>query len=75
MAYKDEKVIHILIEQANLIEERCPDYRSELREAVADIVLEERQNKFTKTNIAVKVGDVVSRLGTYLHSAAPGVKE
>lgn len=74
MAYKDEKVIGILLEQADSIEERCVGYREELREAVADIIGLERQNKFARTNIAVKVGDVVGRVGTYLYTKAYGAK-
>ncbi len=74
MAYKDEKVVGILLEQAGAIEERCPGYRDELKHAVADIVAEERLNRFMKTNIAVKVGDIVGRVGTYLHTATAGGK-
>jgi hypothetical protein len=75
VAYKDEKVIGILLEQSDAVEERCAGYREELKEAVADIITQERQNKFARTNIAVKVADVVGRLGTYLHSRTPGAKD
>lgn len=68
MAYKDEKVIGILLEQASAVEERCDGYRNEIKEAVADIISQERQNKFARTNIVVKVGDVVGRVGTYLYT-------
>jgi hypothetical protein len=66
--YKDEKVIGILLEQAAVAEDRCDGYRDELAEAVADIMTEERQNKFSRTNIAVRVADIVSRIGTYLYT-------
>lgn len=72
MPYKDEKVIGILLEQAAAAEERCDGYREELAEAVADIMTEERQNKFARTNIAVRVADIVGRVGTYLYSRASG---
>jgi len=71
MAYKDERVVDILLEQADAIEERVPGYREELREAVADIIMQERQNKFAKTNVAIKVADVVGRVGTYLNLHLP----
>lgn len=74
MAYKDEKVIGILLEQASATEERCEGYREELKEALADIIMHERQNKFAKTNIAVKVSDVVGRVGTYLYIHTSGAK-
>jgi hypothetical protein len=66
--YKDEKVVGILLEQAAIAEERCDGYREELAEAVGDIMTEERQNKFARTNIAVRVADIVSRVGTYLYT-------
>ncbi len=68
MPYKDEKVVGILLEQAAIAEERCDGYREELAEAVGDIMTEERQNKFARTNIAVRVADIVSRVGTYLYT-------
>ena len=68
MPYKDEKVIGILLEQAAIAEERCDGYRDELAEAVADIMMEERQNKFARTNIAVRVADIVGRVGTYFYT-------
>lgn len=74
MAYKDEKVVGILLEQAKAVDERCEGYREELSEAVADIIAFERQNKFARTNIAVKVGDVVGRVGTFLYSKTHGLK-
>jgi hypothetical protein len=67
MAYKDERVVSILLEQAEAIEERVPGYRDELKEAVADIIHQERQNKFARTNVAVKVADIVGRVGTFLN--------
>ena len=68
MAYKDERVISILMEQSDAIDERVPGYRDELKEAVADIIMLERQNKFARTNVAVKVADIVARVGTFLNS-------
>jgi len=67
MAYKDERVISILMEQAAAADERVPGYRDELKEAVADIIALERQNKFARTNVAVKVSDIVGRVGTFLN--------
>ncbi|SEQ99887.1 hypothetical protein [Sphingobium sp. YR768] len=74
MPYKDEKVIGILLEQAAVAEARCDGYHEELAEAVADIMTEERQNRFARTNIAVRVADIVSRVGTYLYTHSSGGK-
>lgn len=74
MAYKDDKVIGILLEQSSAIDERCEGYRDELKEAVADIIMLERRHKFAKINIAIQVGDVVGRVGTFLHSRSTAAK-
>lgn len=68
MAFKDEKVIGILLEQADALPERCDGYRGEIKEAVADIIAKERQNKYSRTNIKVQVGDIIGRVGTFLHA-------
>jgi hypothetical protein len=68
VAYKDEKVIGILLEQADALPQRCDGYREEIREAVADIIAKERQNKYSRTNIRVQIADIVGRVGTYLHT-------
>lgn len=74
MAYKDEKVVTIILEQVGAVEERCPGYREEVQTALAEIIQAERQHQFARTNIVSKVGDLVGRVGTYLnmHSAANG---
>lgn len=68
MAYKDDKVIEILMEQAGAIPERCEGYSDEIKEAVADIIAKERQNKYSRTNIKVQVSDVVTTVGAFLHT-------
>lgn len=66
MAYKDEKVVTIIMEQAAGVEERCSGYREEVQLALAEIIQAERQHQFARTNIVSKVGDLVGRIGTYL---------
>ena len=70
MAYKDDKVIEILLEQAGEIPERCSGYQDEIKEAVAEIIAKERQNKYSRTNIKMQVSDVVTTVGTYLHKSS-----
>lgn len=66
MAYKDEKVVTIIMEQAAGVEERCSGYREEVQLALAEIIQAERQHQFARTNIVSKVGDLVGRVGTFL---------
>ena len=67
MAYKDEKVVSIILEQMAGIEERCPGYRDEVQNALAEIIQAERQHQFARTNIVSKIGDLVGRVGTFLN--------
>jgi hypothetical protein len=67
MAYKDEKVVTIILEQVAVVEERCDGYREEVQTALAEIIQVERQHQFARTNIVSKIGDLVGRVGTYLN--------
>ena len=67
MAYKDEKVVTIILEQVAQVEERCPGYREEVQIALAEIIQAERQHQFARTNIVSQIGDRVGRVGTYLN--------
>jgi hypothetical protein len=67
VAYKDEKIVTIILEQIDTIEERCPGYREEVQEALAEILQAERQHQFSRTNIVSKIGDLVGRVGTFLN--------
>lgn len=66
MAYKDEKIVRVLLEEAANVEERCEGYRDELTEAMAEIIQKERAHLFQRTNIVVEIGDVVSRVSTFI---------
>ena len=66
MAYKDEKIVRVLLNEASSIEERCEGYREELTEAVAEIVLLERAHLFQRTNIVVDINEIVSRVGAFI---------
>jgi hypothetical protein len=70
MAYKDEKIVRVLLEEASKIEERCDGYREELTSALADIVQKERAHLFQRINIVVEISDIVGRVGTFV-----GMKE
>ena len=66
MAYKDERIVQIILEEVENLDERCDGYREEIREAVAEILQAERGHRFVKTNVVAKIGDLVGRVGTYL---------
>ena len=66
MAYKDEKIVRVLLDEASNVEERCEGYRDELTEALAEIVQKERAHLFQKSNIVVDIADIVGRVGTFV---------
>lgn len=66
MAYKDEKIVRVLLDEASNVEERCEGYRDELTEALAEIVQKERAHLFKKGNIVVDIADIVGRVGTFV---------
>ena len=76
MAYKDQRVVSILLEQAELIEERCEGYRDELKIAVAEL-----ERKFIEHAMNASSGRVadaahllgVSRKGLFLKRRRAGL--
>jgi len=66
MAYKDEKIVQVLIEEASKVEERCVGYREKLTEAIAEIVQKEHAHLFQRTNIVVDLTEIVSRVSEFV---------
>lgn len=66
MAYKDEKIVRVLLDEAGAVDERCNGYREELTEAMAEIIQKERAHLFQRTNIVVDIGDIISRVATFI---------
>lgn len=55
MPLSDEKVTTIIIDECDKLEERATDYRRAIREAIADILMHERQNLVEAINIQQRV--------------------
>lgn len=66
MPANDRKVIQIILEEMNVIEERCEGYREALTEAVADIITSERQHRVRGTSIQKQVNDKCNAVGHFL---------
>ena len=71
MPANDRKVIEIILEEMNAIEERCDGYREALTEAVADIITSERQNRVRGINIQQRVSDKCNAVGLFLSENRP----
>ena len=68
MSANDQKVIQIILEEMDGIEDRCPGYREALVDAVADIITAERQHRVRGTNIQQQVDDKCNSVGRFLNS-------
>ena len=66
MAYKDEKIVRVLLDEAANVDERCDGYREELTEAMAEIIQKERGHLFQRTNIVVDIADIIGRVATFI---------
>lgn len=66
MPLTGKKIISILLEEAEKVDERCRGYRKEIVELMADIVDLERQHRVQGINIQQKIGDKCNALGQLL---------
>ena len=71
MPANDQKVIQIILEEMNTVEDRCEGYREALTEAVADIISSERQHRVKGTNIQQQVNDRCNAVGRFLAQNRP----
>ena len=69
MAHNDKRIVDILLEQCEAIEERYPGYRAEMKRLVAEVLRLERENSISRIPIAQKIGDQVNTLGMDLHKS------
>ena len=63
---ENKRVIEILIEECEACQERFPNYRKELIDAVTAILDYERQHSKQSTNIKQKISDQCDKLGKLL---------
>ena len=67
MAVDQRKLIAVMRQAAETIEERYVGYRSDLFDYVAQIVMLEREHERKATQIQKKIGDRVGALGTLIN--------
>ena len=66
MPLNERKIVKIILEKCNEIEERCPGYREELEEVVADIVFAEREHRIKGTYIQKHISERCDTAGRFL---------
>jgi hypothetical protein len=60
MALIDKKIISMILAESKEIEERCPGYRDEIINVIAEILELERNHRVQGTNIQQKISDKCS---------------
>jgi hypothetical protein len=66
MPLNERKIISIILDECQKIEERCEGYRKELVEVVTDIITTEHQHHVQGTNIQQKISDKCNATGQFL---------
>jgi hypothetical protein len=66
MPLNDRKIISIIIEEMDKVDEECAGYREEIQDVIADIIEYERQHRVQGTNIQQKISDKISAAGRFL---------
>ncbi len=66
MPLNDKKIISIILEECNGVEERCEGYCEEIREVIADILKYERDHRLAATNIQQKINDKCGAAARFL---------
>lgn len=66
MPLNDKKIISIILEQCEEIEERCDGYREELIEVISEVLEYERGHRVSATNIQKKINDKFNTAARFL---------
>ncbi len=66
MPLSDRKVIAIILDECDKLEERCTGYRDAIRETVADILWYERQHRTAAIDIQKKINQKCESAAEFL---------
>lgn len=66
MPHNDRKIISIILDECNAIDERCKGYRKEIVQVISDIITAERQHRVQGTNVQQRINDKCNAAGRFL---------
>ena len=66
MPLNDQKIINIILNECQSIEERCDGYKEELLEVITEIIAAERQHRLQGTHIQKKITDKCNAAADFL---------
>ena len=66
MPLNDRRIISIILEQCEGIDERCDGYRNEIVDVISEILEYERAHRVSATNIQKKINDKCDATAQFL---------
>ena len=66
MPLNERKIISIILEKCEEVEERCESYRQEIIGVITDILEYERSHRVSRTDIQKKINDKCNAAGRFL---------
>ena len=70
MAYNDEKILNILNQHINDLEEKCVGYKEEMRDLVKNVIRIETEHSVSRTNVSQKIEESIISVGKFLKENA-----
>ncbi|MEX0906458.1 MAG: hypothetical protein WD604_07875 [Balneolaceae bacterium] len=67
MSYNNRKIIALLFEEIDNLEERYRGYKDDIRHTLAEILNLEREHSISRINIVQKITDQVTKVGKELY--------
>ena len=66
MSFNAEKMVSIILNENESVEDRCAGYRGKILDAIVEILNAEREHKVQRTTIQQKVNDACHKAGDFL---------
>lgn len=67
MSYNDKKILNLILDELDQIEEQYDGYKDDLKEIIAEIVRLEREHSISRINIVQKISDQISKVAENLN--------
>ena len=66
MSYNKQKMVKLILNESESIEERCDGYRKKILDAIIEILNAERDHKVQRTSIQKQVNQACHNAGDFL---------
>ncbi|RKU19316.1 hypothetical protein C6500_11495 [Candidatus Poribacteria bacterium] len=66
MSYNKQKMVKLILNECESIDQKCDGYRKKVLDAIIDILNAERQHRVQRTQIQQKVNETCHQTGDFL---------